>query len=156
LAACTSWLFFLWQTEVAYRNVTSKHLWFHFSWNMRAAFLSTQFNSNTSQWNVSTLQFDSINLKFWVVWDVLHIMHVTNLTVHFIHQKERQKKQGLLLCGYACQLWWNLYTFWSLCTKISFTVVYPDDGDTTVSKTLLLHYLLTTSLSMWSFNIMYQ
>jgi len=46
-------------------------------------------------------------------------MHVTNWTVHFVHQTERQKKQGLLLCGYACQLWWSVYTVWSLCTKIS-------------------------------------
>jgi len=29
--------------------------------------------------------------------------------------------------------------------KISFAVVYPADGDRAVSKTLLLHYLLTTS-----------
>ena len=56
----------------------------------------------------------------------------------------------------CCQFWCSVYTAWCLCTKSSFIVVYPADGDTAISETLTPHYLLTTFLCIWSFNIMYQ
>jgi hypothetical protein len=134
-------------------NVTSTHLWFCFSWNMKAAFVSTQFNDNTSQRNISSLRFDSINLKLSCLWFTMH--HACNKLDSTFHLSNRQTEITGSAAMWICLPILTVYTVCSMCIKIPFSSVYSADGDIAASRTLLLHYLLTPSVSFWLFNTMY-